>query len=171
MLVSESVLAVFRATLAYHLIVLSMVVIGLTFRDELAQRIRRASAVTLAFSTLVAVTTGLQHSVNAGPLAVYVSAMTGIAFCCWTITRERHFLIAALVNLSIGLCGVAGFGWQLLQQIRIPSGVRPLIWAVLCFSAGVLISALKGGLAVRLWPRQMIAEADAPEPLSSDELE
>ena len=169
LLVGESASLVFKATLMYHLVVLSMVVIGLTFRDELASRVRKASAAVLVLSVLVVVVTGLRHSVHGLPLVSYVVLMSAIAAVCWVIARERHFLIAAVMNLSTGLCGAIVFGWRLLQQISIPPGVRPLFWAVLCFSVGVLISALKGGLAARWMPDQAAADRDGSESLPDDE--
>ncbi len=169
LLVGESAMSVFKATLTYHLVVLSMVVIGLTFRDELASRIRKASAAALVLSVLVAMVTGLRHSVNGLPLIGYGVLMSAIAAVCWVIARERHFLIAAVVNLSVGLCGSIVVGWRLLQQLSIPPGVRPLFWAVLCFSVGVLISALKGGLAARWLPHRVTADLEGPEPLPDDE--
>ncbi len=169
LLVGESASSVLKATLMFHLVVLSMIVIGLTFRDELARRLRKASAAALVVSVLVVVVTGLRHAVEGLPLVGYVVLMSAIAAVCWAITRERYFLTAAVVSLLIGLCGAIVPGWRLLQQLSIPSGVRPLFWAVLCFSAGVLISALKGGLAARWMPRRVVEDRDGPEVLSGDE--
>lgn len=165
----DSDFTAFKVTITYHLIVFSMLVVGLTFRDDMARRIRVAAALALAVSTLVAVGTGLQHAVLPAALLGYVAAMTAIAAICWVIVREEHFLLAAAVNLSISLFGGTVLLWRFLQQLTIPPGVRPLVWAIVCFATGVAISTLKGGLAARLLPSRVTNDGSCHESVSESE--
>lgn len=143
----------FRATVIFHLILGSVLVIGGVFRDRLAKFLRPVGAVTLAVTGLAALFVGNRFGITVDMLAAYVAALTVVAFVWWAVLRERLFAIAALINLTGSACSFAWWMWQKAQRLAVPDGVKPLAWACVCFAIAVFISMLKGGLANRIQAR------------------
>ena len=69
-----------------------------------------------------------------------------------------------ILNCTDGLAS-GGLGTiRLIRDLSIPDGIKPLLWAVACFSVAVFNSTLKGGLAERLearWSQYFKNDAEA----------
>ena len=80
----------------------------------------------------------------------YSAVIAIAALIAWRLCAERRFLFAALLNLSSSVLfgGIRSIHW--VEQLTIPAGVTPLLWAAACFVVAVGISSLKGGIAKRL---------------------
>ena len=162
----ETGLTGFQATVIYHLMLGSILIIGGVFRDRLAALLRQIGAVALATTGLAALFAGNRFGISVEALAAYIAGLTVVALVWWTVLRERQFLIAGLINLGGSGCSLTLWLWQQAQRLAVPEGVEPLLWAYVCFAIAVFISTLKGGLAeriqARLAPDEPVPEGGEP---------
>ncbi|MGZ0169262.1 MAG: hypothetical protein ACKVHE_06885 [Planctomycetales bacterium] len=94
----------------------------------------------------------------------YVGGMTVLAFAYGLQFRAWPFMAVGILNCTGGLAPVGLWIVRLIRDLSIPDGVKPLLWAMACFSVAVLISTLKGGLAERLEARWSQYFNDETEP-------
>ncbi len=142
-----------QATVTFHLVLGSLLIIGGVFRDPFALFLRKLGAVALAVTCPAALLVGDRHGVSIDALTAYAVGITILTFVWGFVLGERLFFVAGFANCAGCTAGSVWWSWQLLQATTIPDGVRPLFWGGICFAVAVFISVLKGGLATRIQAR------------------
>jgi hypothetical protein len=141
-----------RGYIAFHLTVVSAIVIGAWFHDPLARFLQRAAALLLGLSSLAAlgdwaILKGAPPDlVRPYPLVVIlISALYGYLSGC------RPFLAAAAVGLAGWLASV---GWRSYCDLRrVVVGLDWISSGLAFFAVAASISLIKAGLPVRWWDR------------------
>ncbi len=151
----ETLIGPYRAIMTSQLLLISVLAVGALFSDRFSHRLRLIGASLIPVTcVLVFVLAKRDSDLSHGDLVPYAATLTVVAFAFYFVLREAGFLYAGLVNLSLA---TTWFGWYVVEyvrELRIPEGVRMLMWGALCFVLAVLISLLKGGLLHRLHSRE-----------------
>ncbi len=153
LLIDGTQLTQFQATVTYHLLLGSLLIIGGLYRDRFATFLRRLGAVALTVTCLAALLFGTRFGVTVDVLTTYALGLTAVAIVWGIALGDRPFLIAGLANGAACAGGCVWWTWQRLRELSIPDGARPLFWGMVCFTVAVFISMLKGGLADRIQAR------------------
>jgi hypothetical protein len=163
LLIAETKLAGFKASVTFHLVLASMLIIATVFRDDFAKRLRYVAAGGIGTACVVAMVAGPRFGLPVESVGGYVGGMTVLAFAYGLQLRAWPFIAIGILNCAGGLASVALWLVRFIRDLSIPDGIKPLLWAMACFSVAVFISTLKGGLAQRLearWTRDMQDESE-----------
>jgi hypothetical protein len=141
-----------RGFVAFHLTVVSAILIGAWFQDPLARFLQRAAALLLGLSSLAALSDwGILEGVPRDLLRVYPLLVILSAALYGYLSGCRPFLAAA----AVGLVGwLASVGWRSYFDLR--RGVVGLDWiasGLAFFAVAAGISLIKTGLPARWWNR------------------
>lgn len=168
-LLIDSPLQNWKASITYHLIVLSTLTIGIVFHDEFARWLRAVASWLLLVSGSFCLAYVTTRTLTL-EIFMYSAGVAVVALTAHWLERDWRFIVGAALSLSSTPLFALRRAYQTAQQTTIPAGVKPLIWAVLCFATAVLISMLKGGLQLRLVKRSTAALAAASERDSIEEV-
>lgn len=161
LLIAETKLAGFKASVTFHLMLASMLIIATVFRDDFAKQLKHIAAGGIGTACVVATLAGPRFGLPVESVGGYVGGMTVLTFAYGLQLRAWPFIAIGLLNCAGGLASIGLWIVRLIRDLSIPDGVKPLLWALACFSIAVFISALKGGLAERLevrWARYFKAD-------------
>ncbi len=165
-LLNDSSLDRFSVLIPLHIVWLSALVIGMLFEDDFAKGLRTAASwlmLLVGCFVMASVAAERQTLILFGYSAVV--AVAGLV--SWFFSKESRFLVAGVLNLGGGVLFGLKRGYDGAQQIVIPAGVQPLLWALVCFAVAVFISLLKGGFGAKwIKPKVVAEEALLPEPES-----
>jgi hypothetical protein len=164
LLIAETKLAGFKASVTFHLVLASLLIIATVFRDDFAKRLQYVAAGGIGTACVVAMLAGPRFGLPVESVGGYVGGMTVLAFAYGLQVRKWPFIAIGVLNCAGGLASVGLWTIRLIRDLSIPDGIKPLLWAMACFSVAVLISTLKGGLAERLelrWSRYFKDDAEA----------
>ena len=164
MLIAETKLAGFKASVTFHLVLASLLIISTVFRDDFAKCLRYVAAGGIGTACVVAMLAGPRFGLPASSVGGYVGGMTVLAFAYGLQLRSWPFMAVGILNCAGGIASVGLWIVRCIRDLSIPDGVKPLLWAMACFSVAVFISTLKGGLAQRLEARWMRHMNDESEP-------
>lgn len=164
LLVAETKLAGFKASVTFHLVLASLLIISTVFRDEFAKRLRYIAAGGIGTACVVAMLAGPRFGLPVESVGGYVGGMTVLAFAYGLQLRFWPFIAIGILNCAGGLASIGLWIVRFIRDLSIPDEVKPLLWAMACFSVAVFISTLKGGLAQRLEARWVRLVKDESEP-------
>lgn len=153
LLAAGTQLSGFKASITFHLMLASTLIVATVFQDVLAKRLRFVAAGGIGTASLIAILAGPRFGLPVESVGGYVGGMTVLAFAYGLQLRSWPFVAVGAINCCGGLASVGLWIVRWLRDLSIPEGVKPLLWAMVCFSIAVLISSLKGGLAARLQAR------------------
>ncbi|NQV24016.1 MAG: hypothetical protein HQ518_06570 [Rhodopirellula sp.] len=156
LLVADTKLAGFKASVTFHLVLASTLIISTVFRDDFARRLQFVAAGAIGAASGIAILDGQRFGLPVESVGGYVGGMTVLAFAYGLQLRAWPFMAVGILNCAGGLASIGLWIVRFIRDLTIPDGVKPLLWAMGCFSLAVLISTLKGGLAERLeahWSR------------------
>lgn len=153
LIVAETEMAGFKASITFHLLLVSVLVIATAFRDEFAKRLQLVAAGGIATASMTAILAGPRFGLPVESVGGYVGGMTVLAFAYGLQFRSWPFLAVGVLNCCGGLASAGIWTVRGLRQLSVSEGIKPLLWAMACFSVAVLISTLKGGMAERLQAR------------------
>lgn len=157
-----TVLEHWQATTTFHLILFVVLICGGLFHDRFAKKLRILGAVILPLVFFSSLNTVTRYPLAFELMLVYGAAITAVAFGCWLLMKERLYLFAGLLNC---FAGVGYGGWSLyrwLQSVFSPEGVRAIVLGLGCFGVALLISAMKGGLFIRLMKPARVDSLEPP---------
>ena len=163
MLIAETKLTGFKASVTFHLVLASLLIISTVFRDDFAKCLRYVAAGGIGTACVVAMLAGPRFGLPATSVGGYVGGMTVLAFVDGLQLRAYPFIAISLLNCAGGLASVGLWIVRLIGDLSIPDGIKPLLWAMVCFAVAVFISTLKGGLANHLaarWSRYLKDETE-----------
>jgi hypothetical protein len=163
LLIAETKLVGFKASVTFHLVLASMLIISVVFRDAFAKRLQHVAAGGIGTACAIALLAGPRFGLPVESVGGYVGGMTVLAFAYGLQLRAWPFMAIGLLNCAGGLASVGLWIVRCIRDLSIPDGVKPLLWALACFSVAVFISMLKGGLAERLevrWSRYFKDDAE-----------
>ena len=151
-----------QTTTTFHLILLIVLICGGLFQDEFSKKLRMLGAAVIPLLFFAALSTGTRFRLTIELMLLYGAVITGVAFACWGLMKERLFLYSGAANCSTAtMYGSWSFyGW--LQQLASPDGVRALVLGMVCFALALLISAAKGGLLSRFGKKKRPDPYDPP---------
>jgi hypothetical protein len=153
LLVADTKLAGFKASVTFHLVLASILIISTVFRDDLAKRLQFVAAGGIGTASIIAIVAGPRFGLPVESVGGYVGGMTVLAFAYGLQLRAWPFMAVGVLNCCGGLASIGVWIVRFLRDLSIPDGVKPLLWAIACFTVAVLISTLKGGLGERLEAR------------------
>ena len=153
LLVADTKLAGFQASVTFHLVLASTLIVATVFRDAFARRLQLVAAAGVGAACVTAMLAGPRFGLPAESVGGYVGGMTVLAFAYGLQLRAWPFIAIGALNCCGGLAAMGVWIVRFLRDLSIPDGVKPLLWAMACFFIAVLISTLKGGLAERLEAR------------------
>jgi hypothetical protein len=142
----------FQGLIALHLALAALLALGALFDDRLGRFLRRASAVLLTLSCLLAVPGDpwLSKLAFFSPdfVRVYPMIMVVIATTYGFLFGSRAHLHAATLSVAgwVTLVGVRGY----LQARQVVAGLDRIAWGMAFFLLAMLISLAKAGL-LRRW--------------------
>lgn len=163
-LLPQTSLAGYRMTLCYHLLWLTIVLLGLFCKDSFADVLRAVGAVQMPVASLVVMTNGVSGEVPWSWRFGYVVLMAAICFAIARLWHSRWYLYAFTATLAI-----AGYGSTMLGFHRAVETVgRPAIsafaWSVGALLLAFLISAHKAHwLPPRLFPKWSNGNGSGPQ--------
>ncbi len=153
--------ALCQQVLPYHLLLFAMLVIGVTYRDGFARFLRKAGAVMLALSCLLALRYELPEAVRFNLEFGYMSGLSLIAGVYGWFSSERWYFYSSGASLGGMLVHGSLWLWELLLNSLGPKALYPLAAGLGCFLLAAAISALKGGAGTWLmmrWKRDKLTE-------------
>lgn len=134
-----------RGALPMHLMLMSMLVIGLCGRDVFAARLRDIVAVTFVALTFGVMVYSARSWYGLSPAVAmaYLLGMCGIVWLSWHLHRSREFLATASL-VSIAAAGQTYLSLaSMLQHSGNPRGWGLLAAGVGCFAAGLATTLIK----------------------------
>jgi hypothetical protein len=146
----------------YHLLLIATLVIGVSFADRFAKRLRKAGAVLLAVSSVFALGVDVPETIRFAVQFLYMGGLTLAALGHWWFSGERWYLYGSSVSLGGMLVSGSARLWEFLLIHLGPKALYPLAAGVGCFLLAVIISAMKGGAGDwlgRLWKRLRARQA------------
>ena len=164
LLIAETKLAGFKASVTFHLVLASLLIVSTAFRDDFAKCLQYLAAGGIGTACVVALLVGPKFGLPVESVGGYVGGMTVLAFAYGLQLRFWPFIAIGILNCVGGLASVGLWVVRCIRDLSIPDGVKPLLWAMACFSVAVFISTLKGGLAQRLEARWMRVREAESEP-------
>ena len=136
--------------IALHLLLVSVLIVGIFFRDVFAEFLRDIGPAFVSFTMLVGLVLLNRTDAGAAQIAAYAVAMTVLPFALAYLLHNRQYLIMACIHCSLGAMLAVGVGVYAFFRASLPSGVKPVILAATSFVIAVFISVLKSGLSRRI---------------------
>ena len=164
LLIAETKLSGFKASVTFHLVLASLLIISAVFRDDFAKRLRYFAAWGIGTACILAMLAGPRFGLPSTSVGGYVGGMTVLAFAYGLQLRFWPLIAIGILNCTGGVLAIGILTVRTIRDLSIPDGVKPLLWAMACFSVAVFISTLKGGLAHRLEIRWLRYVKDKSEP-------
>jgi hypothetical protein len=140
----ETAFVAWSGAIPLHLVLASMLAVGLVFHDRFAVFVRRLGALSLALFCIVAAGAPETASIPAIARIAYLGGLTMIALVTWRLAGDRWYLVAGCVNAASGMLASVSTlqgAWSRSVGSR---GFQPLAWGAACFAVAALISAMKG---------------------------
>lgn len=153
LLIAGTKLSGFQASVTFHLVLASLLIISTVFRDSFARRLQYVAAGGIGTACVVAILAGPRFGLPVESIGGYIGGMTVLTVAFGLQLRAWPFLAIGVLNCAGGVASVGIWIIRTILSLSIPEGVKPLLWATACFSVAVFISTLKGGLAARLETR------------------
>jgi hypothetical protein len=135
----------YRRVMPFHVLLVAAIGCGWAFSDRFARFLSAAGAIALPVTCLVTAVSLQTFGASEPVLLSYFVAMTGLAIVHWSVTRNRWYLAAGLLN-AVG--GSGGVSWMAFRQLKHQLGadvIQPLLYGLACFLLAALISAHKAG--------------------------
>lgn len=150
----------------------SFLIIGCLFRDPASEVVRRLGALLLPLMVVLA--WALQSRLTATDLALvtYSLFLTGVAGVCWRVTRNVAYLYSLLSLIIAQSLGVIVLSAIRVQQRLGLQATLAIFLGAISFLMATSISALKGGLGARYFPKWLEASdvsSESVEPKISSE--
>lgn len=142
-LIPDSILAEYRFTACFHLLWLSMLVLGLTMKDDFSRVLQCASALLIPLVSVVVI---LNERAAEIPLIWRLSYVGSWAVGCLLIARlwpSRWFKFSFAATVGILLYTSATFAFRLAIQYLSREAVIAFIWSAAALILAFLISAHK----------------------------
>ena len=162
--IEDTTLAPYSGLISWHLLLVSLLAVGVLGRDPLAKLVQN-SAAALLFATFLVIAAAPSKVVpymhdhqlyNYCVLVIAGSAAYGY------FTRNRLFYATAAIEIALSATFLFGRGYGYLRHHV--AGLAHLAWAALFFLVALAISLLKAGAIARL--RQRWAGAATNDPSS-----
>jgi hypothetical protein len=136
-----------------HIVVLSVLVIGLAFDDRLARELRRmAGGLIPALTVFLLAAAPILFSRVPGAVSLAVTAAFSIlAFLYWRRERSDLHLCGALTTLGLFAAMSIHAGYASLDRTPLSSGRDWLAGGMTCLAIGLLISLAKAGVLRAAW--------------------
>jgi hypothetical protein len=152
--IQHSDLSAYRMSLCAHLLWGAVIVLGLTFRDDFANRLARAGALAMPLASLMVFVSPVASSIPLAWKFLYIASLGLIALLIARFAHHRWYLYAFVGQLAAGGYALATFGFRsaiaLLGQVAVTS----FAWSAGTLLLAVLISAHKARwIPPRLFPR------------------
>lgn len=140
----------YRLILAYHLALVSVLAIGLSFAGELARAARFLGVVMLLGASAAALASGPEWPLDVRPefRQTYPIAAAVVAFGYGSVLGSRLYRAAAGAALGLWVAAVGGRGYAHARQFV--AGLDQIAWGLASFLLAALISLAKAG-AFRRW--------------------
>lgn len=134
----------------WHAVLLMILMVGQTFRDEFAGLLDELSppGFVLCMASTAAQLNALQMPWTV--IVLYVAAMTLTAVVLSKLLHRIAYLYIAAANTLLGVAASLIFGLYTFTQTSLPPGAKPVILAAGSFLVAVFISTLKAGLSRRI---------------------
>lgn len=145
-LLQETVLLAYPMTTGYHLVLLSLLILGGLFKDEFAGDLRGIAALLIPINCLIALMPDTDFGLSGGLNLIYPAGMVVLMICYGWLLKDKRFLYTGLIMLTGGSLVSGWEGYFALQRQLGPKAPAPLLWGVVCFVVAALISAMKGGM-------------------------
>ena len=149
-ILQETVLLTYPMTTGYHLILLSLLIIGGLFKDEFATDLRGIAALLIPINCLIALMPDTNFGISEGQTLFYPAGMVLLMLGYGMLLKDKRFLYTGLIMLTGGSLVTGWEGYFALQRKLGPKAPAPLVWGVICFVLAALISAMKGGMVPTL---------------------
>jgi hypothetical protein len=148
------VAAPLRGPLAFHLVLLAVLVVGAAFDDALAWLLRVAGGGMVIFACLTAAAGRIALPAPVPPWAVdaYPLVMAAILAGYGVLLGHGLSLGVALTILGCWLAALGWWGYVFLRQVV--AGLDYLVLSLTLFAVAVLISLGKAGVLSRWVPAQ-----------------
>ncbi|MEW4530830.1 hypothetical protein [Maioricimonas sp. JC845] len=144
----------FRFSISYHLLWLSVIVLGLLARDRFAQILRIVGAAQMPLAAIVVMTHPAAADVPLTWRIGYVAAITVASIAIAQLWHSRWYLYAFTGMLGIVCYGIAVVGFRSAVSVLGQAAVTSFAWSLAALVAAFLISAHKAHwLPRRLFPR------------------
>ncbi len=146
----ESVSPPLRNLLAFHLVLLAVLLVGALFTDDFARVLREVGVAVVLLTGLAElfVWSDQPARLPLWALVVYPPALAALLVGYGLLLRHRPAVAAAAVLLASWLAAVCGRGYAALRQVV--AGLDYLALSLLLFAVAVLVSLAKAG-ALRRW--------------------
>jgi hypothetical protein len=135
-----------RIAVAYHLVLVVVLVLGAMHKDELAEWMRHFGAGLVLLACLSAIFGQSKERLYAPSwmIAAYPLVLAALIAGYGVLTQHRLSLVVAAVTL---LCWAAASGWQGYLVLRqMIAGLDHIAVSLVLFAVAILISLYKGGI-------------------------
>lgn len=138
------------AFLVVHLFLISVLSVGILFRDGFSEILRQIGPPLVSCTMIVALALLNRSDVSAVQMAGYAVGMTLLPLgLAWFLSSHKYLLVVYLhCGLAVVLAMASGVVW--FFRSTLPAGVKPVVLGISSFLIAVFISVLKSGVARRI---------------------
>jgi hypothetical protein len=143
MVLPETVLSSYRMSVSYHLLWVSVVVVGLVCRDRFAGFLRFIGAAQVPLATVVVLGSSQTADLPMIWRLSYVFALAGLCIVIANIWRSRWYLYAFTSLIAIAGYGATVLGFRGAAAVLGRAATTSFLWNLGALLLGFLISAHK----------------------------
>ncbi len=145
MLLPQSLLAAYRATICYHVMLLASLLLSLTMKDRLAFLLRPVCSWSLAVSAFLVMVLPTAMEVPQHWRLLYVTGLAGVCLLCAQISRSRSYWAGFVGTTSVLGYSLAATGFRSAGAVVGRGAMAAFSWSIGTLVIGALISAYKAG--------------------------
>lgn len=165
MILPQSMLIGFRATICYHVLLVTGLLLSITLKDRLAMLLRPVCSWWLALSALMVMVLPAAAEVPQHWRLLYVASLAGICLVCAQLSRSKSYWAGFVGTTSVLGYSLAAVGFRSAGSVVGRGAMAAFSWSIGTLLIGALISAYKAGwlppLIKPAWIGHPDQEADA----------
>jgi hypothetical protein len=143
LILPESLLASFRATACYHVLMFACLLLSVCLTDRLAMLLRHVGALWIPLSALMVMTVPAAAEVSLHWRLLYVAALALVCLVCAQVSRSHSYWTGFVGTVSVLGYSLAATGFRQAGAVVGRSAMAAFSWSVGTLLIGALISAYK----------------------------
>jgi len=138
------------AFLVAHLSLISVLAVGVLFRDDFSEILRQIGPPLVSCTMIVALALLNRSDASQVQMAGYAVAMTLLPLALAWFLASRKYLLVVYTHCGLAVVLAIGSGLVWFFRSTLPAGVKPVVLGISSFLIAVFISILKSGFARRI---------------------
>lgn len=168
LILPASMLASYRATICYHVLLLTCLLLSVIQSDRLALALRHVGAWWIPVSAIFVMMLPVAADVPIPWRILYIAGLAGVCLACAQFSRSRSYWMGFVGTTSVLGYSLAAVGFRQAGMVVGRNAMTAFSWSMGTLMLGALISAYKAGwlppFTIPVWLGNGGFNGPSPEP-------